>query len=440
MVLDWLSRSHRPPTVDELVAKGRYAQAVAVLSTEIQGRTPTLPERLRLADLLVLADHGEQALPILLGVADELARYGFNDRALETLRRADAIAPGHSEVRDRFEALARTARARIAAAEAASRKPEEKTDPFVAHTPGPKARAARREPPEKDALPLDKELLAFVRGLGDRPAGSGREALAGALFADLQHYVFRRVADGLHRRLVPAGGIVVSEGDPGDSMFLIASGSVRILVVGGHGRALEIRRLDVGDFFGEVAALSGRPRTATVVATMDCELLEIDRRALEILVEARPRARPILEGARDGRAQSAEEEAVRALPGEASPERAAAVLAANFGGSAWSPRVRLHFAKLMLDAGQENDALAVIASVAEEMAQSGRAETGIAILKKVDQVRKRDLAAPVPRAARAASEAAFRVWVSSLAQGADASLRAAAPPAEQEEADRDRGR
>ena len=233
---------------------------------------------------------------------------------------------------------------------------------------------------------------------------------------------------------------MVSEGDPGDSIFLIASGSVRILVVGGHGRPLEIRRLDAGDFFGEVAALSGGPRTATVVATADCELLEIDRWALEILVEARPTARPIVEGARDGRTQSREEAAVRALPVEANPERAAAVLAANFGGSAWSPRVRLHFAKLMLDAGQENDALAVIASVAEEMAQSGHAETGIAILKKVDQVRKRDLGAPVPRASRAASEAAFRIWVGSLALGADTLPRAAAPPAEEEKADRDRER
>jgi len=440
MVLDWLSRSNRPPTVDDLVAKGRYAQAVAVLRTEIQDRTPTLAERLRLADLLVLADRGEQAVPILLGVADELARYGFNDRALEALRRADAVVPGGSEVRHRFEALARSARVRLAAAEAGIHRPEEKTDPYVLIDPTGKARAPRPDPTDDESLPLDKELLAFVRGLGDRPAGSGREALAGALFADLQHYVFRRVADGLHRRAVPAGGIVVSEGDPGDSIFLIASGSVRILVVGGHGRPLEIRRLAAGDFFGEVAALSGRLRTATVVATVDCELLEIDRWALEILAEARPTARPIVEGARDGRAHSPEEEAVRSLPEQASPERAAAVLAANFGASEWSPRVRLHFAKLMLDAGQENDALAVIASVAEEMAQSGRAETGIAILKKVDQVRKRDLAAPVPRAARAASEAAFRVWVSSLAQGADASLRAAAPPAEQEEADRDRGR
>jgi len=434
MVLDWLSRSSRPPTVDELVAKGRYAQAAAVLRAEIQGRTPTLDERLRLADLLVLAERGAQAVPILLGVADELARYGFTDRALEALRRADAVAPGRSEVRHRFEALSRAARARIAAAEAASHRPEEKTDPYV--EAARKARPARPEPADREALALDKELLAFVRGLGDRPAGSGREALARTLLSELQHYLFRQVSEGLHRRAVPAGGIVVTEGDPGDSIFLIAEGSVRVLVVGGHGRPLEIRRLDAGDFFGEVAALSGRPRSATVVAVADCGLLEIERWALEILVEARPAARPILEGARDFRTQSPEEAAVRSIPGEASPERAAAVLAAHFGAAEWSPRVRLHFAKLMLDAGQENDALAVIASVAEEMARGGHAETGIAILKKVDQIRKRDAGAAVPRVSRAASEAAFRVWVGSLAQGTDALLRAAAPAPEEKDANR----
>jgi CRP-like cAMP-binding protein len=434
MVLDWLSRTGRPPSVDELVERGRYAQAATALRASFEGRSPTLAERLRLADILVLADRGDEALPILLGVADELARYGFHDRALEALRRADAVSPGHADVRERFESLARAARARIAAAEAAARRPEEKTDPWVQGAPA--RRPARPEDPGREALAVDKELLAFVRGLGERAAAGGRPTLASALFADIQQYLFRRVSPGLRRRRVEAGGIVVSEGDPGDSVFLIAEGGVRIVVVGGHGRPFDIRQLGRGDFFGEVAALSGRPRTATVIAMTDCDLLEIEREALERLLDARPQARAILEGARETRAESAEEAAVRSLPGEASPERAAAVLAAHFGGSAWSPRVRLHFAKLMLDAGQENDALAVIAGVAEEMAAAGHSDTAIAMLKKVDQIRRRDAGAAVPRVSRAASEAAFRVWVSSLAQGTDALLRAAATPAEQEQAHR----
>jgi hypothetical protein len=113
-------------------------------------------------------------------------------------------------------------------------------------------------------------------------------------------------------------------------------------------------------------------------------------------------------------------------------KQAVAALCTQFEGR---QRVRLHFAKLMLDAGQENDALAVIASVAEELAQGGHAETAIAILKKVDQIRKHRADAVAPRVSQAASEAAFRVWVASLAQGTDALLRAAAPAAVEEDAD-----
>ena len=425
MFLDWLSRTGQPPSVEDLVDQGEYAQAVAVLQAEMQGRPPTHGERLRLADLLVLADRGEQALPLLLGVADDMARHGFGERALEALRRAFAIAPNHPDVRDRFENLARAAQARLAAVQAGGRPPEEKTDPYVAALTQ-KRRPPATEPWEDVPLAEDKELLAFVRGLDDRRAGRERETLASALFSDLQHYLFRRTAEGLHRLVVPSGGIVVSEGDPGDSAFLIARGSVRILVVGGHGRPLEIRRLDKGDFFGELAALSGTHRTATVVAVDECELLEVDRWALEKLVEARPEARRILEGALECRAKSPEETAVRSLPEEASPERAAAILASQFGGTEWSPRVRLHFAKLMLDAGQENDALAVIASVAEDLDRAGQPETAIAILKKVDQARRRDDHGASPRVSRAASDAAFRLWVGSLAHGADALARGAA--------------
>jgi len=174
------------------------------------------------------------------------------------------------------------------------------------------------------------------------------------------------------------------------------------------------------------------------VATTDCDLLEIDHWAPERLVETRPAARAVLEGARDGRAQSAEETAVRSLPEAANPERAAAVLAAHFGGAAWSPRVRLHLAKQMLDAGQEGDALAGVVNVAEELAESVHPETGIAILKRVEKARRRDRGAKHP-SSPAASEAAFRVWLSCLAYGDDL-LRTASPPAEEKETTGERDR
>jgi CRP-like cAMP-binding protein len=433
MPRDWL-KQHHPPTVDELVAAGKYAQAAAVLRAELAGRPATLSERLKLADLLVLAERGKDAVAILLAVADDLARYGMSERALEALRRADAIEPGHAKVKERFEAMARAARARMATAEAIARGLDAKTDPFGESNAA--ARPARlQDTAAEGPLEIDRELLAFVQELGRRP-GEGRAALGALLLADLPHYFFRRLQSRLHRRRFPAGGIVISEGDPGDSVLLLATGSVRILVVGGHGRALEIRRLDAPDFFGEVAALSGQPRSATVVAVSDCELLEVERTALERLLEARPAAKVLLEGASEGRSQSAEEKAVRALPETASPDQAEAVLAAHFGGTAWSPRVKLHLAKQMLDAGLENDALTVIASVAEELSKAGHAETAIAMLKRVDQARRhRERPA---RGATAVTEAAFRTWVGSVAREAEGLAGRGASAAEEKGADQKR--
>jgi len=448
-------QSRRPPSTDELVARGEYVEAAARLRSDLGDRTPTAGEMLRLADLLVLADRDEEALPILLDIADTYARHGFRDKALVALRRADAVDPGRPEVSRRFEALAfRPRPRRRPAAEpedapaapalqppvvlpedlfSAGAKPdrEEKTNPF-ARVPPPEGAEAGPNP--------DPALVALVTSLGARRGRSGRAALGPALFAEVTPADLRRLAAGLHRRVCAEGEIIVSEGDHGDSVFLVADGSVRVLMIGGHGRPFEIRRLDAGDFFGEVSALSGHPRTATVVAATRCELLEVDRRVLDALATAQPAARTILEDACVGRSLSEEESAVRSLTAEtASPGRAAEALRAHFGGSEWSPRLRLHLARLMLDSGQEADALAVLASVAEELAQGGEAEKAVAVLKQVERIRhraERDLRLaplvatqrfqppaedePTPPRSRAASEAAFRVWVGSLLRETDA--------------------
>lgn len=108
MRLEWLTRPAAAPTIAELEARGCYAKAADRLRAELATRTPTVADRLRLADLLVHADRGEEALPILVGIADEQARFGFREKALEALRRADAIAPGDPALRERIEAVARS--------------------------------------------------------------------------------------------------------------------------------------------------------------------------------------------------------------------------------------------------------------------------------------------------------------------------------------------
>jgi CRP-like cAMP-binding protein len=471
--MDHVFPSNRIPTVDELVAQGQYLQAAARFKAELKAQVPTAGEMLRLADLLVLAERGAEALPILLDVADTYTRHGYRDKALVALRRADAIEPAHPAVRERFESLAHAPRRRAWSWPKAPAPPREPAPKAPAAAPQGEAPASlspadfaqsasptavkenktnpfghRAVDAEAEASEPDAELVLLVTDLGRR-RGSGRAALFPALLGELDEVTLARLARGLHRRVFGVGEIVVSEGDPGESIFLVARGSVRILVLGGHGQPFEIRRLEADDFFGEVSALSGQPRSATVISASACELLEVERWVLDDRAAARPAARRILEEACAVRKESPEEAAVRSLSVEAaSPGRAAEALRAHFGGTEWSPRVRLHLARLMLDSGQEADALAVLASVASELADSGHSDKAIAILKQAERIRRRaaeHLCLPSltitqrfrppeeepveePPRTRAATEAGFRVWLGSLLRETDVLAAASVRP------------
>ena len=73
------------------------------------------------------------------------------------------------------------------------------------------------------------------------------------------------------------GHVVVAEGDAGDTLYLIVHGTVRVSTKGPDGEDVALAALGAGDFFGEVALLTGRPRTATVSALTETELLALDR-------------------------------------------------------------------------------------------------------------------------------------------------------------------
>jgi voltage-gated potassium channel len=78
------------------------------------------------------------------------------------------------------------------------------------------------------------------------------------------------VARLLRPRDYPAGAVIMRRGEPGDCMYFIASGEVEIEI------SPDPPRLGTGEFFGEIALLTGAPRTATVVAAENCTLLRLD--------------------------------------------------------------------------------------------------------------------------------------------------------------------
>ncbi len=83
------------------------------------------------------------------------------------------------------------------------------------------------------------------------------------------------------------GEAAVREGEAGDSLYLVVSGTLAVST-GTGAEAFEIGRLGPGDFFGEVALLTGRPRTATVSAVTVADLLRLDRGTVASLRERHP--------------------------------------------------------------------------------------------------------------------------------------------------------
>jgi CRP/FNR family transcriptional regulator, cyclic AMP receptor protein len=84
------------------------------------------------------------------------------------------------------------------------------------------------------------------------------------IFQGLDDRELARIAGSMKQRTFNAGDTVTTEGQGGVGFFVIEDGEARVTI---HGD--ERRRLGPGDYFGEVALLTDRPRTATITAESD---------------------------------------------------------------------------------------------------------------------------------------------------------------------------
>ena len=73
------------------------------------------------------------------------------------------------------------------------------------------------------------------------------------------------------------GALVCNQQEPGDALFIIARGSVRVVLYGESGKEITLSLLTPGDFFGEMSLLDGQPRSASVVTTEPALLVVLKR-------------------------------------------------------------------------------------------------------------------------------------------------------------------
>jgi small-conductance mechanosensitive channel/CRP-like cAMP-binding protein len=107
-------------------------------------------------------------------------------------------------------------------------------------------------------------------------------------FAPLQNGELEAIIDGSARTQWRAGDILLRQGDPGSSMFLLMQGLLEVRMRQDNGEETRIGQLEPGDFFGEMSLLTGEPRAATVRAVTPVFALEITKESLEHLLSRRP--------------------------------------------------------------------------------------------------------------------------------------------------------
>jgi len=217
-----------------LLARREYARAVPLLKRDLDKYQSNPRIRLQYADALAGAGQHEEAI----AQYEHTAKY-YDDNGLTV--QAIAVAKKAEKLRDQI----------------AASKPQEPT-------------AGKSEP-------------LFTRPVPKSP-----------LFEVLNEEERNALVREMELESHDEGSVIITEGQPGSSMYIIASGEVKVFTNGAGGSALYLARLGEGDFFGEVSMLTGKPRTATITASQRTELLRLDKDKLDNALAMYPGIRKVL--------------------------------------------------------------------------------------------------------------------------------------------------
>jgi len=108
------------------------------------------------------------------------------------------------------------------------------------------------------------------------------------IFRDLGNEALDQLCRYARHMSLKRGATLFSKGDPGNSLFAVISGTVKISISSPDGRSAILNLIGAGEIFGEVALLDGLARTADATANTNCEIYVIDRREFLPFVRSQP--------------------------------------------------------------------------------------------------------------------------------------------------------
>jgi CRP/FNR family cyclic AMP-dependent transcriptional regulator len=106
------------------------------------------------------------------------------------------------------------------------------------------------------------------------------------LLSRIDRAELQKFAEVTREKNYPKGSVILFEDDPGDSLYIVREGRVKVVLVGEDGREVILGVLSVGDHFGELSLIDDQPRSAHVIAMEDSSLLVLRREDFRRRVEA----------------------------------------------------------------------------------------------------------------------------------------------------------
>jgi len=264
--------------LDHYLARKEYDKALEAVTNELQKRPAQFNLLLRQAEILGLAGDRERAIKLYRDLAEHYTKDGFYAKAIALYKKILRLEPDAEDIHEELT--------RLIEEDKRTRLPLEQ-----------RLKAARPAAPATESTDDSDERQQQLK-----------ELQASALFAAFEKETLHELLTSTTLRSYNEGDIIVTEGAPGSSLFLVVSGTVQVFTRDEATREeIHLAQLGAGDFFGEVSLLTGKPRTATIKADSPVIAIELTRESVDRIATHHPEVRTILEEFYRRRAEEAVE-------------------------------------------------------------------------------------------------------------------------------------
>lgn len=304
-------KGEKEPAQDpsHFVAKKDYPKAIAAYRAQIAAQPENYVLRHKVADVLCLSGKEKDSFADYSAAADGYAREGFLIKAIAILKKMQKIDPANASIEARLSQLST---AGSSAARAAAAAPMDSSPSVGAASGGDELSLDMESIDDQPSIPL--------ASMDDGPPTAARMMVT-PLFSELQPDELGGVVGRLRHHSFGPGSVLVNEGEPGESLFVLSQGRVKVTTRGPRGKPVHLAELKEGDFFGEVSLLTGKPRTATITSVEETEVLELTRQDLLELEKSHPRVRDVIKEFYERRVASTIEAMIQAVRSPKQPRR-----------------------------------------------------------------------------------------------------------------------